>query len=85
MLIAAIAIVVTAVCSMLLFYQILEKQIFDDLAANAHVIARNSAVTGDMIWNRMGFGSQSLKRMEWFYLTVWKMRPPWKTIRTAPR
>ena len=40
MLIAAIAIVVTAVCSMLLFYQILEKQIFDDLAANAHVIAK---------------------------------------------
>ncbi len=42
MLIAAIAIVVTAVCSMLLFYQILEKQIFDDLAANSHVIARMS-------------------------------------------
>lgn len=42
MLIAAIAIVVTAVCSMLLFYQILEKQIFDDLAANAHVIAKMS-------------------------------------------
>ena len=31
MLIAAIAIVVTAVCSMFLFYQILEEQIFDDL------------------------------------------------------
>ena len=30
MLIAAIAIVVTAVCSMFLFYQILEEQIFDD-------------------------------------------------------
>ena len=42
MLIAAIAIVVTAVCSMLLFYQILEKQIFDDLASNAHVIAKMS-------------------------------------------
>ena len=42
MLIAAIAIVVTAVCSMLLFYQILEKQIFDDLKANAHVIEKMS-------------------------------------------
>ena len=40
MLIAAIAIVVTAVCSMLLFYQILESQIFDDLKANAHVISQ---------------------------------------------
>lgn len=42
MLIAAIAIVVTAVCSMLLFYQILERQIFDDLKANAHVIEKMS-------------------------------------------
>ena len=39
MLIAAIAIVVTAVCSMFLFYQILEEQIFDDLKANAHVVS----------------------------------------------
>lgn len=39
MLIAAIAIMVTAVCSMLLFYRILEEQIFDDLKANAHVLA----------------------------------------------
>lgn len=39
MLIAAIAIVVTAICSMLLFYRILESQIFDDLKANAHVIS----------------------------------------------
>lgn len=38
MLIAAIAIVVTAVCSMF-FYQILEEQIFDDLKANAHVVS----------------------------------------------
>lgn len=38
MLIAAIAIVVTAACSMILFYDILEEQIFDDLKANAHVI-----------------------------------------------
>ena len=37
MLIAAIAIVVTAVCSMFLFYQILEEQIFDDLKANAQL------------------------------------------------
>lgn len=39
MLIAAIAIVVTAACSVFLFYNILEKQIFEDLRANAHVIA----------------------------------------------
>ena len=39
MLIAAIAIVVTAVCSMFLFYQILEEQIFDDLKASAHVVS----------------------------------------------
>ena len=39
MLIAAIAIVVTAVCSMFLLYQILEEQIFDDLKASAHVVS----------------------------------------------
>lgn len=39
MLIAAIAIVVTAVCSIFFFYNILEGQIFDDLKANAHVIS----------------------------------------------
>lgn len=50
MLIAAIAIVVTAVCSMLLFYRILERQIFDDLKANAHLIALFNAreVTGEI-------------------------------------
>lgn len=50
MLIAAIAIVVTAVCSMLLFYRILETQIFDDLKANAHLIALINAreVTGEI-------------------------------------
>lgn len=39
MLIAAIAIVVTAVCAMVLFYSILVRQIYDDLKANAHVIS----------------------------------------------
>lgn len=39
MLIAAIAIVATAVCAIVLFYSILVEQIFDDLKANAHVIA----------------------------------------------
>lgn len=39
MLISAIAIIVIAVCSMVLFYDILKKQIFDDLKANAHVIS----------------------------------------------
>ena len=39
MLISALAIVVIAVCSMVLFYDILKKQIFDDLKANAHVIS----------------------------------------------
>lgn len=40
MIVAAIAIMVTAVCSLLLFYNILKEQIFDDLKANAHVIER---------------------------------------------
>lgn len=50
MLIAAIAIVVTAVCSMLLFYRILENQIFDDLKANAHIIAMTNPgdLTGEL-------------------------------------
>ena len=39
MLISALAIIVIAVCSMILFYDILKKQIFDDLKANAHVIS----------------------------------------------
>ena len=39
MLISALAIIVIAVCSMVLFYDILKKQIFDDLKANAHVIS----------------------------------------------
>lgn len=37
--ISAIAIVVTALCAMLLFYNILKNEIFDDLKANAHVIS----------------------------------------------
>ena len=39
MLISAIAIIVMAICAMVLFYDILKKQIFDDLKANAHVIS----------------------------------------------
>lgn len=39
MLIAAIAIVATAACAIVLFYSILVEQIFDDLKANAHVVA----------------------------------------------
>lgn len=42
MLISAIAIVATATCAMVLFYDILKKQIFDDLRANAHVISMMS-------------------------------------------
>lgn len=45
MLIAAIAIVATAVCAVALFYSILVEQIFDDLKANAHVIAMLDANT----------------------------------------
>lgn len=45
MLIAAIAIVATAVCAVVLFYSILVEQIFDDLKANAHVIAMLDADT----------------------------------------
>lgn len=39
MLIAAIAIVATAACAIILFYSILIEQIFEDLKANAHVVA----------------------------------------------
>lgn len=38
MFIAAIAIVATAACAIILFYSILIEQIFDDLKANAHVL-----------------------------------------------
>lgn len=40
MLIAAIAIVVTAACAVTLFYRILLEQIFDDLKANAHFVSQ---------------------------------------------
>lgn len=39
MIIAAIAIVVTAACAVYLFYDILEEQIYDDLKANARVLS----------------------------------------------
>lgn len=39
MLIAAIAIVATAACAIILFYSILIEQIFEDLKANAYVVA----------------------------------------------
>ena len=39
MLISAVAIIIIALCSMVLFYDILKRQIFDDLKANAHVIS----------------------------------------------
>lgn len=39
MLIAAIAIVATAACAIILFYRILVAQIYDDLRANAHVLS----------------------------------------------
>lgn len=39
MLIAAIAIMATAACAIVLFYSILKEQIFDDLRANAHVVS----------------------------------------------
>lgn len=40
MMIAAIAIVITAVCSMLLFYAIFKNQVYEDLKAYAHVICQ---------------------------------------------
>ena len=39
MTVSAIAIILTGVCTMLLFYSILKNQIFDDLKANAHVVS----------------------------------------------
>ena len=91
MLIAAIAIVVTAVCSMFLFYQILEEQIFDDLKASAHVVSVISPneLSKDITYS---LEIQYLAGEEWekdlFYymvisMTVWKMLLPWRTIRNA--
>ena len=39
LLISAVAVMVTGICAMLIFYNILKDQIFDDLAANASVIS----------------------------------------------
>ena len=39
MLISTVAVVVTGICAMFIFYDILREQIFDDLAANASVIS----------------------------------------------
>ena len=39
LLISAIAIIVTGICAMFIFYNILKEQIFDDLEANASVIS----------------------------------------------
>ena len=39
MLISTVAVVVTGICAMVIFYNILKEQIFDDLAANASVIS----------------------------------------------
>ena len=39
MLISTVAVVVTGICAMFIFYNILKGQIFDDLAANASVIS----------------------------------------------
>ena len=39
MLLSSVAVAVTGICAMLIFYDILKEQIFDDLAANARVIA----------------------------------------------
>lgn len=39
MLISAVAVVVTGICAMFIFYNILKEQIFDDLSANASVIS----------------------------------------------
>ena len=39
LLISAIAVMITGICAMFIFYNILKEQIFDDLAANASVIS----------------------------------------------
>ncbi len=39
LLISAVAVMVTGICAMLIFYNILKEQIFDDLSANASVIS----------------------------------------------
>ena len=87
MLIAAIAIVVTAVCSMFLFYQILEEQIYDDLKANAHVVSVISPneLSKDITYSleNDGRASPAWIRMARSCMTVWKMLFPWRTIRSV--
>ena len=53
MLISAIAIIVMAICAMVLFYDILKKQIFDDLKANAHVISMMNPEDGKYLLSRV--------------------------------
>ena len=50
MLISAVAVVVTGICAMFIFYNILKEQIFDDLAANASVISMMNveSLTGEI-------------------------------------
>lgn len=57
--IAAIAIVATAACAIILFYSILVEQIFDDLRANAHVVALFGA--SDMSENSKEFLHDGLR------------------------
>ena len=84
MLIAAIAIVVTAVCSMFLFYQILEEQIFDDLKASAHVVSVISPneLSKDITYSLENDGLR-ITCVVLSCTTVWKMLLPWRTIRNA--
>ena len=87
MLIAAIAIVVTAVCSMFLFYQILEEQIFDDLKASAHVVSVISPNDFRRI-SHIHWKMTDCVLPVWMWMvlsctTVWKMLLPWRTIRNA--
>ena len=87
MLIAAIAIVVTAVCSMFLFYQILEEQIFDDLKANAHVV---SVISPDQLSKDITYSLETdglritcVDENVMWNMTAWKMYLPWKIIKNV--
>ena len=82
MLISAIAIIVMAICAMVLFYDILKKQIFDDLKANAHVISMmNQEDLPDEInynLNKDGLRITLINEDGTVSMTVWKTSRRWK-------
>lgn len=69
MIVSAIAVIVTAISAMFLYYNILKDQIFADLKAYAHIIEQidfdelKGDISGSMrmgIWKRQKMGKQHI-------------------------